>query len=290
MVPRSAGPLPREVGVAGGSAPSPVRVAVRRGASLSSPPASVGPVRARQESPHEGGGLYGMRDLRVEDLADPAPGPGEALIRIEASGVCPSDIRSYTGARAGNGALSLPRTPGHEWAGVVLEVRPDEAARPRRVGDGEHGAGAPERSGPATGSWRTGATSAGGATSVAGGCSTTARACGGRCAGASPSWASPRSPSCSGSRTGLVRAAAFSEPLACVVNAERDDADGAGERRGGRRRRADRPAAPQLASARGARVIVADPLAARLATARELGAHDVVDAVRRGTGGAGHGR
>jgi len=50
--------------------------------------------------------LYGMRDLRVEDLADPAPGPGEALIRIEACGVCPSDIRSYTGARGERGAFA----------------------------------------------------------------------------------------------------------------------------------------------------------------------------------------
>ena len=80
--------------------------------------------------------LYGMRDLRVEDLADPAPGPGEALIRIEACGVCPSDIRSYTGARAGSGALSLPRTPGHEWAGVVLEVRPDEDGAAARAAGG----------------------------------------------------------------------------------------------------------------------------------------------------------
>ena len=53
--------------------------------------------------------LYGVRDLRVEDLADPAPGPGEALIRIEACGVCPSDIRSYTGARAGSGGSRARR-------------------------------------------------------------------------------------------------------------------------------------------------------------------------------------
>src|SRR5438132_8579927 len=93
--------------------------------------------------------LYGARDLRVEQLDDPRPGPGEALIRIEACGVCPSDVRGYTGARQGAGA-NLPRTPGHEWTGIVEElgppledaagapsVRVDEARGegPLRVGD-----------------------------------------------------------------------------------------------------------------------------------------------------------
>ena len=64
--------------------------------------------------------LYGVRDLRVEEIEDPRPGPGEALIRIEACGVCPSDIRSYLGSRPGSGP-ALPRTPGHEWAGVLEE-------------------------------------------------------------------------------------------------------------------------------------------------------------------------
>ena len=74
--------------------------------------------------------LYGERDLRVEEIEDPRPGPGEALIRIAACGVCPSDIRSYLGSRAGSS--NLPRTPGHEWAGVV-ESRPGQRwARPPR--------------------------------------------------------------------------------------------------------------------------------------------------------------
>src|SRR5688572_451467 len=76
--------------------------------------------------------LYGVRDLRVEDVSDPAPGPGEALIHIHACGVCPSDLRAYLAPRVGSGSLSLPRTPGHEWAGVVVAL-----------GDPADGAGAP---------------------------------------------------------------------------------------------------------------------------------------------------
>jgi L-iditol 2-dehydrogenase len=72
--------------------------------------------------------------------------------------------------------------------------------------------------------------------------------------------------------------AAFCEPLACVINGNEmtpmrlgDDVVIVG-------------AGPigllhlQLARNRGARVIVSDPLAARLETARQLGAHDVIDA------------
>ena len=38
--------------------------------------------------------LYGVRDLRVEEVYDPTPGADEALIQIHACGVCPSDLRA----------------------------------------------------------------------------------------------------------------------------------------------------------------------------------------------------
>ncbi|MER3405419.1 MAG: hypothetical protein C4289_09910, partial [Chloroflexota bacterium] len=34
--------------------------------------------------------LYGPRDLRVEEVPEPSPGPGEVLIKVRACGVCPS--------------------------------------------------------------------------------------------------------------------------------------------------------------------------------------------------------
>ena len=39
--------------------------------------------------------LHAARDLRVEAVADPAPGAGEVEVRIEAGGICGSDLHYY---------------------------------------------------------------------------------------------------------------------------------------------------------------------------------------------------
>jgi L-iditol 2-dehydrogenase len=55
------------------------------------------------------------RRIAVEDVADPAPGPGEALIRVGAAAICHSDIRVYLGQKhAAPGVV-----PGHEIAGTI---------------------------------------------------------------------------------------------------------------------------------------------------------------------------
>ncbi len=65
--------------------------------------------------------LHGVRDLRVEELPDPAPAAGELLVRIEACGVCPTDVRKYMlGTTDG-----YPLNPGHEWVGRVEAVGTD---------------------------------------------------------------------------------------------------------------------------------------------------------------------
>ena len=59
--------------------------------------------------------LHGIGDLRVETLPDPEPGPGELLVRVEACGLCPTDLRKFTiGTSDG-----YPLNPGHEWLGRV---------------------------------------------------------------------------------------------------------------------------------------------------------------------------
>jgi threonine dehydrogenase-like Zn-dependent dehydrogenase len=68
--------------------------------------------------------FYGGRDIRVEELPDPAPGPGEVLIDIGAAGVCGSDLHPYRGADPWGGQASGPRRAGHELAGVVAAVGP----------------------------------------------------------------------------------------------------------------------------------------------------------------------
>ena len=67
--------------------------------------------------------------LRVEELPDPAPGPGEALVRVEAVGVNFIEVYQRTGLYP----LTLPFTPGSEGAGRVLAVGPGVSAV--RVGD-----------------------------------------------------------------------------------------------------------------------------------------------------------
>jgi L-iditol 2-dehydrogenase len=59
--------------------------------------------------------LHGVRDLRVESLPDPVPQKGELLVRVDACGICPTDVRKYLhGSTDG-----YPLNPGHEWVGRV---------------------------------------------------------------------------------------------------------------------------------------------------------------------------
>jgi L-iditol 2-dehydrogenase len=60
--------------------------------------------------------LHGVRDLRVERLDVPVPGPRDLLVEVEACGVCPTDMRKYLiGTSDG-----YPLNPGHEWVGRVV--------------------------------------------------------------------------------------------------------------------------------------------------------------------------
>lgn len=70
--------------------------------------------------------LHGPRDLRVERAPHPGtPGPGMALLRITAVGVCGSDIHTYQDARIGDTVVETPLILGHEFAGIVEAVGPE---------------------------------------------------------------------------------------------------------------------------------------------------------------------
>ncbi len=64
--------------------------------------------------------------LRLAERPVPEPGPGEALVRIEACGVCGSDVFLQDGG-FGPG-VRMPVVPGHEPAGRVTAVGPDVTA------------------------------------------------------------------------------------------------------------------------------------------------------------------
>lgn len=70
--------------------------------------------------------LYGPRDMRVEQIPRPAdPGPGMALLRVTAVGVCGSDLHTYTDGRIGEWVVAAPLVLGHEFGGVVEAVGPE---------------------------------------------------------------------------------------------------------------------------------------------------------------------
>lgn len=59
--------------------------------------------------------------LRLEEVAEPEPGPGEVLIRVEACGVCRTDLHIF------DGDLTEPKVPlilGHEIVGRIAELGP----------------------------------------------------------------------------------------------------------------------------------------------------------------------
>jgi alcohol dehydrogenase, propanol-preferring len=54
--------------------------------------------------------------LRARELPDPAPGPGEVLVRVHACGVCRTDLHVVDGDL---GEPKLPLVPGHQIVGTV---------------------------------------------------------------------------------------------------------------------------------------------------------------------------
>ena len=61
--------------------------------------------------------------LKLEDVPDPQPSPGQVLVRIHGIGVNPVETYIRTGTYAFK--PSLPYTPGNDAAGVVLAIGPD---------------------------------------------------------------------------------------------------------------------------------------------------------------------
>ena len=75
--------------------------------------------------------FLGERELELREFPDPAPGPGEVVLQMKASGMCGSDLHPYRASRSGGAAQALglggsgdPVIAGHEPCGVVLERGP----------------------------------------------------------------------------------------------------------------------------------------------------------------------
>ena len=212
--------------------------------------------------------LYGVRDVRVEEVPVKQPAPDQALIRIRACGICPTDVRSYTGLRK---SASFPRTLGHEWVGEIVEM-----------GDNFHGFNVGDR---VAANWR----------AICGDCYYCRRGIFNYCLNMQRDKVRGGFYEYGVSIASNLRLipddvsyeeAAFAEPLACCTNGNQESRITVGD---------DVViigAGPigllhvQLAKHKGARVIVSELIESRLEVAKELGADDTVcpskeDAIER---------
>jgi D-arabinose 1-dehydrogenase-like Zn-dependent alcohol dehydrogenase len=77
-------------------------------------------------------------DFEIVEREIPKPGAGQVRIKVQACGVCHSDVLTKEGAWPG---IQYPRVPGHEVAGLIDELGPgvSQWTRGQRVGVGWHG-------------------------------------------------------------------------------------------------------------------------------------------------------
>ena len=64
----------------------------------------------------------GPEQLIYEDAPKPTPGPGDALVRVHACAITPTELSWGTTYTTREGVERLPTIPGHELSGVVEAV------------------------------------------------------------------------------------------------------------------------------------------------------------------------
>lgn len=73
----------------------------------------------------------GVGNLAVMDAPQPVPGPGEALVRVQRSGLCGTDLLVYDDVYRGRTRpVPCPLILGHEAAGELVELGPGTAGLP----------------------------------------------------------------------------------------------------------------------------------------------------------------
>src|SRR6266851_4707275 len=82
--------------------------------------------QARMADPVRAAVQTGARAIEIREFPRPVCGPDDGLLRIEACGVCGSDVEQYKGNL---GRAIFPLVPGHEPLGIIEEVGKRAAAR-----------------------------------------------------------------------------------------------------------------------------------------------------------------
>ncbi|MEV0057281.1 alcohol dehydrogenase catalytic domain-containing protein [Saccharopolyspora shandongensis] len=70
--------------------------------------------------------LHGKGQLTIEELPLPRIGADDGLLKVEATGVCGTDMAAYHGV---NPLYELPCVLGHELVGTIVDIGPQAAAR-----------------------------------------------------------------------------------------------------------------------------------------------------------------
>jgi L-iditol 2-dehydrogenase len=65
--------------------------------------------------------LYGIRDLRIEEIEMPQVQRGEVLVKVKAATTCGTDLKIFHRGYVEK-VIKLPTIFGHEWAGEVTEL------------------------------------------------------------------------------------------------------------------------------------------------------------------------
>jgi L-idonate 5-dehydrogenase len=69
--------------------------------------------------------IHAARDLRIEERAPEALGPGQVAVAVKAGGICGSDLHYYSHGGFGAVRVRQPMILGHEVAGEIIAVAPD---------------------------------------------------------------------------------------------------------------------------------------------------------------------
>src|SRR5947208_7204075 len=66
--------------------------------------------------------LIGQREFRLTEQPSEPPGRGEVQVRVDAVGICGSDVHSYAEGAIGDTPCVYPMVLGHEPAGTVMRT------------------------------------------------------------------------------------------------------------------------------------------------------------------------
>ena len=79
--------------------------------------------------------FLGERRTAFVEVEDPAPGNGEVVVEIKASGMCGSDLHPYRAPSDPTRSMETRVIGGHEPAGIVVAVGPGVPRHVARAGD-----------------------------------------------------------------------------------------------------------------------------------------------------------